>query len=523
MLLCLGFGGCALLFQANGDSANGYLDWKLPEDYYVEAKMDMHLIYPRPEEETNEEARYKWAHTGITYEIPLGVQGGAWPFQYEILEGPDGATLGRVYGDVNYGNISWPVPETASGSYHFEVRVIDQEYDTLTIEWDVEIDNDMFVFIEDGYTGTQAGSIEEPLEDLADWYLDDRDDDTYKGRIVVLRGGDYELDGHGDVDDGDGNNNTYLGSNTKTRSFIAYPGEEPVVYCTYSKVFTHSNEAAEDFFVAGIEWTDGRTDVNNAHFFWMTYHATRAAFWNNTFSDLEAGLEGTDNASPVFFSRYSEKKENLLYKDNLFDGIYNDEGNGSYVDMYNVDYVLIEGNEAKNSNPTYGFWMKATNNYITVRNNIAVENVAGYQVTLGIANTSFGVIHDNEVCWNRILVDEDISKNSLLYAGDNDWLYKHYNDWIYRNSFIYGRPNLRFVGAENYWSEDNLLVTDYGSYYFKTDDEGNSIVDSYGDLLYDTEVDVVDEEGLLTGNYRSAYLGLKGAEIDTSLLSSGSD
>ncbi|MDC7224428.1 MAG: hypothetical protein PQJ60_11860, partial [Spirochaetales bacterium] len=491
-----------------------------------EAKMDMHLIYPRPEEETSDEARYKWAHTGMTYEIPLGVQGGAWPFLYEIIDSPDGATLGRVYGDDNYGNISWPVPETASGSYHFEVQVTDQEYDTLTIEWDVKIDNDMFVFIEDGYTGTQTGSIDEPLEDFSDWYLDDAYDDTYSGRIVVLREGEYTLDGDGDTEEegdeeeADFNNNTKLLSDYKTHAFIAYPGEDAVVDCSTSKILVHDDEASEDFFVAGIRWENARDDVGNSHFFWMSGGGSRSVFWNNTFYQMTEGTSGSDNPCTVFYSSTKpNERENLLYKDNILEEINNSgNNNGSYVDIYTSKYVLVEGNEAYNNDVYRGFWMKATNAFVTVRNNVAVENVWGTQIETGYGGEVSYLPHDHEVCWNRIVLDDEVSPYSsvLIWAKSDTYQGESYNSWIYRNTFVHGRVWLRYSGAEKYQTEDNIVISDLLEYFLNEDE-----AESKGDLTGDTSCGIVDEEGLLTGDYRSAYLGLKGAEIDTTLLSSG--
>jgi len=75
--------------------------------------------------------------------------------------------------------------------------------------WQVTIDADKFVFIEDGYTGAKVGTIDQPLEDIADWYLGDRDDATYLNKIIVLRGGNYDLTG-----DSNNNGNITIRANT---------------------------------------------------------------------------------------------------------------------------------------------------------------------------------------------------------------------------------------------------------------------------------------------------------------------
>lgn len=82
-------------------------EWKLPDGNFILAKMPMHIVYPRADSETGAFVRHKFAHPNLRYEIPIGVQGGAWPFKYELLQAPNGATIGEVYVNENYGSIAW--------------------------------------------------------------------------------------------------------------------------------------------------------------------------------------------------------------------------------------------------------------------------------------------------------------------------------------------------------------------------------------------------------------------------------
>lgn len=119
------------------------------------------------------------------------------------------------------------VPLPGSGTFLFEVKITDQELNVVTAIWQVTIDADMFVFIEDGYTGTKVGTINQPLEDIDDWYLGDRSDATYLNKIIVLRSGNYNL-----IGDPGASGNIRLDADTKTGSIIACPGEMPVVDCS---------------------------------------------------------------------------------------------------------------------------------------------------------------------------------------------------------------------------------------------------------------------------------------------------
>src|SRR5690606_1338391 len=68
--------------------------WQLAEGHY-EGYFPLHVIYPRPDDETQSYARHRHAYPGVRYEIPIGVQFGKWPYRYELIEGPEGARVVR--------------------------------------------------------------------------------------------------------------------------------------------------------------------------------------------------------------------------------------------------------------------------------------------------------------------------------------------------------------------------------------------------------------------------------------------
>ncbi|TCS44118.1 Ig domain-containing protein [Reinekea marinisedimentorum] len=502
----------AMFFSSFGYSA----DFPLDEGEFISAKMPMHLVYPRPNIESNADSRHRWAHSEMEYQIPIGVQGGAWPFKYELVEAPAGAEIGEYFDGAGYGVISW-TPSSNSGTYSFEVLVTDQDGSTVTAEWTVDVDNEKFVFIEDEYNGVQSGTFNEPLEDFSDWYLGDAADTTYAGKIVVFRGGNYSM-----VGDADNNYNVNFTPADKTLAFVGYPGEKVVVDSSKAQVI-FSNDEANDFYVSGINWDNARVDVGNPKFFWFGPDASRTTFWKNTFSNITAGTSGTDNAGPIFYGHSNALRENIFIKSNTFNYVTNsDGGNGHYVDLYRANYVLVESNEAKNSKTNYGFWMKATNAYVTVRDNVAVEDVYGRQIAIHYGDASETIPHDHEVCWNRIRTNEEYAayRPSLAFAvifGENfDWREEHYNSFLYRNTVITGFIELRNQGASAYQAEDNLAVANIVSDVTNND---TSLIYATGNIALDTSEysvdEIVDDQGyLISGStYRSSYLGVKGAEL----------
>ncbi|MDH5407603.1 MAG: hypothetical protein OEY00_03230, partial [Gammaproteobacteria bacterium] len=389
--------------------------------------------------------------------------------------------------------------------YTFEVKITDQELNTVTASWQVVIDASKFLFIQDGYAGTKVGTIDQPLEDIADWYKGDRTDTTYHNRIVVFRGGNYNL-----IGDPRNGNNIRLDTATKTASLIGYPGETPIIDCSKAKILT--DDGLDDIFVADIRWENGRQDVPNAHFFWAIGDINRATWWRNHFHNLGPGLVGTDNTMPVFVSATSSLKENILYKENNHTQINNIDYNGAYFEAYFSNYVLIEQNIASDSATESGFYAKGTRAYVSIRANTAINNVRGVQLDVGNGTEAgVGIIpHDHEICWNNVRAPLD---NALMMSASNDYAGIFYSTHLYRNTIVADTAWVRFLGAENYKVDGNVVITN--DMYSPLSRWNTSIMDSdyVSNLTSDGTEQFVDVEGKLQGEFRTLYLGTHGHEV----------
>lgn len=437
------------ILMAISGISNAAAPFPFPAGYFVPAKMPMHLVYPRPDTETSAHARHRWAHPAMEYAIPVGVQGGAWPFKYELISGPSGAKIGSFYGEANYGSITW-TPTATTGTEEFVVRITDQELKTLEATWKVTVDPGMFVFVKTGASGAKTGTINDPLGSVADWYKAPKDG-TYQNKIVVFRGGNYNL-----VGDPAEKNNLRLLKEYKTPSLIGFPGEEPIIDASTTKVMVSD---LTDIFVSGITWKNARNDVPDAHYFWLTGEVSRATFWRNHFTEMKFGTAGTDNTGPVFISNTVKAKENILYKENLITNVNNAMGNGHYFDVYRAKYVLVEQNVAKNSTTTYGFWTKSSIAYVTVRANEAIENVAGSQLSAGYGSAIGEVPHDHEFCWNRAMVPVGQDGPIIQLVGSDFYKGQSYNTFIYRNTLVNGHSVVRFMGKTPFETDANIIVT----------------------------------------------------------------
>ena len=83
-----------------------------------------------------------------------------------------------------------------------------------------------------------------------------------------------------------------------------------------------------------------------------------------------------------------------------------------------------------------------------------------------------------------------------------------YNSFIYRNTFVNGKTWIRFPGKENYKVDSNIVISNDLA---KWNTSLMTTVSS--NITGSSSSGIVDANGLLTGQYRQDYLGLKGHEI----------
>jgi hypothetical protein len=488
------------------------LDFPLSATNYVPAKMPMYPVYPRPDAETQPHARHRWAHPHFRYEIPIGVQGGAWPFKYEIISGPSTATIGEYYGDKDYGILTWSPSTTDSSNVSFHIRVTDQQLNAVDFNWSVTIDAEHFVFIQDDWSGAKSGTINEPLEDWSDWYKGSVSDSTYQDKIIVFRGGKYTISGDASFDGG----NVALNGN-KATALIGYPGEDPVIDCSSSIIVGTSSNA--DMFFASIKYVNGRQDYVNGRFFWMYGSPSRTVWWDNEFNTLSKGTSGAGNAAAVFLDDITNQTYNILYKGNIHDAINTyGGGNGAIFIMYNTFYVLIEDNIVKNSNTEYGIWAKTSKAYVTIRHNDMSENNSRSPIVVHYGDTpSTPQNHSHEVCWNKLVIPYTDFDYSFLVMGDapNHFNQNHENTFFYRNTFVGGYPKTRFKGKEPYEFDGNVILSNRADAFSGSPAtfDTSIITSSVLNITGNSSSGIVDANGNLSGSFRSKYLGLVGYEI----------
>ena len=501
-------------------------EWQLEPGHFHPAVMPMTLVYPRGDDETATHARHRWAHPEMEYRVPAGViQGGAWPFFYELIEGPEGARVGAQLdhvGDMqvsgpDYGVLRWtPRAEDEGETFPFAVRVTDQEGAIVEARWTVTVDSSRFLFLSPSGDAANAGTIDAPMRDVADWYRGDPADDEFADRIVVFREGSYTPIGQ------DGNENLRMEIGVKPMSYIGYPGETATLDGTRAGWTFWAGTS--DIFFAGLRFVGSKlvqpngTEVNNARTiaFYGGQNQDRVTFFEMTAEDIAPGAVGNDN--PAFVWRPSsgtDRGHYWAFVNNRFGPGGPLSGNGPRpVSISCVSYVVYEGNTVVDWHGTHTFGDKANVDHETQRDNdlwgVAREVVGpGYALSVSMPDSYDGSHTPGfvELAYNRVRVPE--SDGPALYAvsigrgaiGDD----ARDPVWVYRNSIL---------GDVAFWAEDIYTIEAEGNVVHGKVDRAAAVREGDNHHVPTTEASPFDDAtGALVGDARDAHLGTHGAEI----------
>jgi hypothetical protein len=285
-----------LLSMSAYTTANSAVDgWLLPSIQFIESKMPMTVVYPRPDSETNVWARHRKAYPNgvLEYRVPIVVQGGAYPFKYEVVDSPAGMNIGETIGDENYGILTWK-PNSSVAEKNITIQVTDQQKNTVFISWSVTATTTGFIFVDSNASVSGDGAIDKPLRLFSDIHNNSVADAQYSGFIVYFRAGTHVLSGQ--VSKG----NLELDANKKPAVWLAYTNEDVFIDSSSSKVLVANQN---DIFISGLKFINARNDVNNAHFWFFNQNSAqkRITFFETEFDGISRGLKGSDNPAAITF------------------------------------------------------------------------------------------------------------------------------------------------------------------------------------------------------------------------------
>jgi hypothetical protein len=491
-------------------------DWRLPPENFIPAKMPIRLVHPRPDSETNAWARHRKAYPGIPYRIPVSVQGGAYPFYYEIIEGPPGMQIGQQYGVPDYGIASW-VPDSESGSYAVKIRVTDQELNQVDAEFEVTATTSGFVFVDPEGAEGGDGSIGSPLKRFSQTHDNNASAGTqYAGYIVYLRGGQHQTKDNGT------SNYLELRADRNPMTILGYPGEHAELDCSNAGIHVGGGTNGDDFFASGFVMKNSPPTRENSRFFsfWNT-SGNRSTIFDVAFENHVSGTVGNDNAHHIHFGAQDGWTEYVTFWGLKFS---KQASKGSSVgSTYQTRYVVVEdcrfGKAQADVRPNAAVFMKSESTYWSLRRNLSIEQGHRSATLFQYAGNRKPTpqVQLVEMCYNLLRAPDPAVDSTVIYTAwppgtATDVGHPDNTTWIYRNTILGGvggtdrRHNTMVF-------DSNVYLTD-GQWYL--DDTGLRVVVVVGNDLTGTSSDVatmLDQEYRLQGSYRDDYLGQRGHEV----------
>jgi hypothetical protein len=498
--------------------------WRLPEGYYMPAKMPMTLVHPRPENETSAWARHKKAHPGIQYRIPISVQGGAYPFHYEVIQGPPGMSIGGQYGLEDYGILTW-TPAEEGGPYRVRVRITDQELNEQTAEWDLSATTEGFVFVDVNAATSGDGSIRSPLKRFSELDGNITGQSTHASKIAYLRAGTHFTANAPQKE-------FLIRSDDSPMSLLGYPGENVILDLSNTNFRTKSGAMAHDFFVADLTIrnsyvaADGQSNSRMFDMDGNTGH--RFTLFNNNFENVYGRGSGDYAHLP------SGSNQGIVHIGTKHGGAYDQYwtlwGNTmanvqvrGFGSLYGTQYGVLENNTMRapvsQSNGTSAAMidLKVQNDAWSWRRNVAV--VSGlinkvFQQRQGAGGATPSPLRV-EMAYNLLRVMPSTA-DAVVYDGSGADSEFENDVWIYRNTIV-GRAVGGTSGTDyNVHFEQNVYLTN-GTHY-ESNSGTRTILRGSGDWadLVGTDSDLtqmLDEEYRLKGEYRDRHLGRRGHEI----------
>jgi len=478
--------------------------WKLAVGHF-EGYMAPVIVHPRPSSETAAHARHRNAYPGQPYAVPIVVQGGAWPFYYELLEGPPGASIGNQLlkvGDKllaldDYGilNIRNPV----EGTYSINIRVTDQNNVVKTIAWSLVVGTPAWLALDKNAGVNGSGTLESPYNTEASL-------EGKSTKCVLVREGTINASAFA------------AGLNGFPRVWVPY-GDEQVNW----KVAAIYCNSTTDLWLSDINLvldTDGADDQQ-----WFLFDtSSRVTFFRNKFNG--ANLENTNvtpSNSAILF--WADQHAALDSPDNSFYTViygneFKDIRDRDLLLGYSQQYKVIEANKIINYQEgvhslSHGFYEKTNCDHVTHRRNTSLNSTNTAKLIRWDAYEGNFPMDNFEACYN-----------SYRFAGDADFpLTVGYEQtdfgmhrYIYRNTLFseltgaIGLTNTLNNAGNKVTISNNVLVTPV------TTNHGIEL-DSYNGQFTDTgNISGIPSGNLVDSNNnlvirKTPNLGTAGAEV----------
>ena len=501
--------------------------WQLPTGYYVPAKMPMTIVYPRPDSETSIYARHRiaYADSVAQYRIPISVQGGAYPFHYQLTTGPQGATIGQTYGTINYGIVTWTPATGTTGNYTFTVQVTDQDGKTASVTWTTVVDNSKFIFVDPkaptNGTGTKASPFN-TVSGLTVAYTSGTPS-PYYGKAIYFRSGTTKIIGPvAEVDP-----EFAFANGLNPFVLLGYTGETAVL--DMSGGHFQNRNGQNDVFIGELTLANGHPWNIGGETDTVAYMSktgdNRLTVFENIFTNMQwnKGAGASSNQAVFTFWYPGGMRKYITFINNTMQN-----SSIAMMDYINASYSVIQGNKftSMSGAPPYGgFYLKASIQNTSVRENTAIGQDFGKGLVNITGQTDGGFTNGNiEVCYNLAMNKSGAPAFIFQWSGggqESNTSPAYY--WAYRNTFN------SWMGGQNAWpytviEENNIhidakdAINGSGTYdqNYNTSVSGGRTINKSNNIKSTSTTGIIDSNGNLTGSTATMY-GKVGAQIATNI------
>lgn len=494
-----------------GTLSSGGGDWQLSASNYVAAKMPMNLVYPLP-------AAASWdysknAYPGIKWTLGIGIQGGAWPFKYEIISdgGATGLTIGSELNrstDVatgltlhtlydGYGQLTWSNP--VAGTYNISVRVTDQEGSTVDVAIPLTVGTTGWVFI-DPVNGndTNAGTLAAPLQTPYPLHNGSMTHTAFANHRVYLRSGEHEFDGFTPT------NNFRIEPGYAPAQYIGYPDESARISLTTGWFILWNNVADVLFKDLTMGYADTFNPTGDLYHIVEFGASPRVTLYNMTFDRFTGTANGLEN-SAIYYSAGDHSNYRYVAKSAVTGP------SGHFLQMYEWENFLIEDIDILSSDTSahdasshaifYNKYAPVTGTYRNIR---AVPSVSGSNTIIVNPNSRNGRVGRNvEVTYSTINNPDNRAIGFGVNEGDSD--VGHTGFFAYRNSL---NDSLNLLLDQFTWANSDDVQIDNNALTNGTITPASYSAESNNQLNV-----TFDSNMKLSGTSRTNFLGTVGAEV----------
>lgn len=465
----------------------------------VSSNFTLEMIYPRPDTDTHSSARHRVNYPGQPYIVPVGVMGRGFPYFFELVDAPEGMTIGAFLDfdglswvrRPNYGVVTWYKP--VSGTYTFTIRATNTWGEVVSVTTTLVV-NTNWNILNTKLASNGSGTMNSPYNTLAS-INNNKPTLVMDGCIV-------------DLDQRAGN------ISGMTRTWVSEYGKRAILLQAASVVTCDQ----DDVYFGGFWFGMHKSRIGVAQLLKATTR-NRFTLFDNLISYRGANFNGgaVPDCSVFQFDAASgilgNASQYLLIHSNTFNGV----NNRSLFNAYNVRSSVFEANtliaNTDTSGLAQGFWFKDYCSGITFRDNKQLGDL-NTQSALTIDNPSaLGVGTDFDVSYNHLRCFASVGSNPnglgaiKLYnqnaTGDS-------NRFIYRNT-VYTPTSSPIYAAGSGNSE--VVHSLSNALYYNQYSLDNNLISQVGVKLASGYSPTLDNTGSIAGLYANNYIDSNGKFI----------